>query len=236
MDIWANEKSGRGIEPERVGFDFGVRRGLLPDVDLRVIETFGFDGARFVRLPQHMARMAVTCAGLGYPFDPLAVLVHLDALPDMGPLRVRVTVGSLGDVVVSHAPLVPVAGPWRVGLAVERLASGDPWLRVKTTERRLYDRVRAGLAAGMDEVVFANQRDEVCEGTISSVFFDAGAGLCTPPLACGLLPGVLRAEMLAAGRCREAVLMVADLGRVRLWLGNSLRGLISANMMGSGFE
>ena len=209
---------------------------MLPDVDLRVIETFGFDGARFVRLPQHMARLAATCAGLGYPFDPLAVLVHLDALPDMGPLRVRVTVGSLGDVVVSHAPLVPVAGPWRVGLAVERLASGDPWLRVKTTERRLYDRVRAGLAAGMDEVVFANQRDEVCEGTISSVFFDAGAGLCTPPLACGLLPGVLRAEMLAAGRCREAVLMVADLGRVRLWLGNSLRGLVPASMMGSGFE
>ena len=154
----------------------------------------------------------------------------------MGPLRVRVTVGSLGVVAVSHAPLVPVAGPWRVGLAVERLASGDPWLRVKTTERRLYDRVRAGLAAGMDEVVFANQRDEVCEGTISSVFFDAGAGLCTPPLACGLLPGVLRAEMLAAGRCREAVLMVADLGRVRLWLGNSLRGLVPASMMGSGFE
>ena len=209
---------------------------MLPDVDLRVIETFGFDGARFVRLPQHMARLAATCAGLGYPFDPLAVMVHLDALPEAGTLRVRVTVGSLGDVVVSHAPLVPVAGPWRVGLAVERLASGDPWLRVKTTERRLYDRVRAGLAAGMDEVVFANQRDEVCEGTISSVFFDAGAGLCTPPLACGLLPGVLRAEMLAAGRCREAVLMVADLGRVRLWLGNSLRGLVPASMMGSGFE
>ena len=236
MDIWANEKSGRGIGPERVGFDFGVGRGVLPDVDLRVIETFGFDGGRFVRLAQHLARMAATCAGLGYPFDPLAVMVHLDALPDGGALRVRVTVGSSGDVVVTYAPLVRLVGPWRVALAVERLASGDPWLRVKTTQRGLYDRVRAGLADGMDEMIFANERDEVCEGTITNVFFECGAGLCTPPLSSGLLPGVLRAEMLAAGQCREAVLRVAGLGRVRLWLGNSLRGMNPARLMGSGFE
>ena len=74
----------------------------------------------------------------------------------------------------------------------------------------------------------------VSTGTITTVFFDAGAGLRTPPLACGLLPGVLREEMLDTGQAREAVLRGEDLGRVRLWVGNSLRGLIPAVWQGTG--
>jgi branched-subunit amino acid aminotransferase/4-amino-4-deoxychorismate lyase len=49
--------------------------------------------------------------------------------------------------------------------------------------------------------------------------------LLTPPLACGLLPGVLRAELLSQGRAREAVLTPRDL-EGEVWFGNSLRGLI----------
>ena len=196
-----------------------------------VIETFGWDGARFVRVWDHMARMAQTCAGFGIPFERGEVLVRLDAMMLAAPARVRVTVAQNGAVAVSHAPLGPVAAVWRVVVADERLASADPWLRVKTTERGLYDRVRAGLAPGTEEAMFLNERGDVCEGTVTTVFFDAGAGLCTPPLECGLLPGVLRAEMLAQG-CREAVLPGSDLGRVRLWVGNSLRGMIPAQIQG----
>jgi 4-amino-4-deoxychorismate lyase len=80
------------------------------------------------------------------------------------------------------------------------------------------------LAEGLDEVIFLNERGEVCEGTISTVFFDKGQGMRTPPLTCGVLPGVLRAEM-AVG---EEVLLAEDLPKTRLWLGNALRGLIPA--------
>ena len=194
----------------------------------RVIETFGWDGSRFPRLAAHLARLAATCARFGIAFDPMQVLVRLDALPEAVPQRVRVTVNRGGSVAVTHAALVPVAGPWRVGMAAERIWSGDPWLAVKTTERRLYDRVRAGLAAGIDEMLFLNERGEVCEGTITNLFFDAGQGLCTPPLRCGLLPGILRAEVLATGQCREAVLPGAMPTNVQLWVGNALRGLIPA--------
>lgn len=236
--------------PKRSGGAGVIPGGLAVPADegFRVIETFGWDGRRFPRLGAHMARLGRTCDLLGIDWEPMEVLVRLDALkvgrpdqvpdqvPDRGPVRVRVTVDRAGLVGVSHGAVVPVAAPWRVTLAAGRLASGDPWLRVKTTERRLYDAARSGLAAGLDEVVFANERDEVCEGSIASVFFDAGAGLCTPPLACGLLPGVLRDEMLTAGQCRAAVLRVADLGRVRLWLGNSLRGMVRAKWVGSRLE
>ena len=53
----------------------------------------------------------------------------------------------------------------------------------------------------------------------------------TPPLACGCLPGILRAELLASGRVQEAVLTETDLPRARLWMGNALRGLIPATLV-----
>ena len=65
---------------------------------------------------------------------------------------------------------------WRVGLADARLRSDDPWLRVKSTRREAYDAARAALPAGLDEVIFLNERGEVCDGTITTVFFDRGAG------------------------------------------------------------
>jgi 4-amino-4-deoxychorismate lyase len=113
---------------------------------------------------------------------------------------------------------------WRVGMAGARLASADPWLRVKSTRRAVYDAARAALAPGLDEVVFLNERGEVCDGTITTLFFDRGQGMRTPPLSSGLLPGVLRAELAVP----EEVLRAEDLPRVRLWLGNSLRGLAPA--------
>ena len=49
--------------------------------------------------------------------------------------------------------------------------------------------------------------------------------LLTPALDCGLLPGVLREELLQVGAIREAILTLNDLYRAdRIWLVNSVRG------------
>ena len=196
------------------------------DRSFRVIETVGWDGARFVRIWAHLARLERTCARFGIRFDRGEVLVWLDSF-DLGAAaeRVRVTVDRDGLVTASHALLGPSPAVWRVAVADVRVRADDPWLQVKTSQRALYDLARANLPVGVQEMIFLNQRGEVAEGAITSVFFDAGTGLCTPPLACGALPGVLRAEMIGQG-CREAVLRAGDLGRVRLWVGNSLRGMI----------
>lgn len=106
--------------------------------------------------------------------------------------------------------------------------SADPRLAHKTTDRALYDRARAALPAGVDEYLFLNERGEAAEGTITTLFFDLGDGLRTPPLSSGCLPGCLRAELLATGRAREEPLPASLLPRAKLWMGNSLRGLIPA--------
>lgn len=193
------------------------------DPGLRLIETLPWDGTRLVRLDRHLARLACGAARLGWRCEGAAKALR-EAVPD-GPARMRLTLDSEGRIEVEAAPLPPVKPLWRLGLAGERLWSADPWLGVKSTRRGAYDRARAALPAGLDEVVLLNERGEVCDGTITTLFFDAGEGLCTPPLSCGLLPGILRADMLDSGACREAVLPGAALPRVRLWVGNSVRGL-----------
>jgi para-aminobenzoate synthetase / 4-amino-4-deoxychorismate lyase len=82
--------------------------------------------------------------------------------------------------------------------------------------------------------VFLNERDEVAEGSRSTIFLRRDGELLTPPLSAGILDGVLRREMLSTGECREATLTLGDLECAdEIFLGNSLRGLIPARYAGS---
>jgi len=198
--------------------------------DLRLIETLRWEpGGGFVRLPRHLARLARGAAALAVPLDVAAVERLLADVAGAAALRVRLTVALDGTPAVETAPLPAGKPAWRVHVAEARLASGDPWMRVKTSERRVYDAARDALPAGIDEVLFLNERGEVCDGAITSVFVTLSGALVTPPLRCGLLPGVLREEMLAEGLCREAVLGREDLAE-GLMVGNALRGLIPARL------
>jgi 4-amino-4-deoxychorismate lyase len=192
--------------------------------ELRLIETLGWDGRTLVRLPLHLARLQASAARLGWACDPaLAQAALLQAVPK-APARMRLTLDARGGIEVQSAALPPAKMLWQVGLAAQSLRSGDAWLGLKSTHRPAYDAARAALPDHLDEVILANERGEVCDGSITTVFFDRGQGLRTPPLSCGLLPGVLRAELALP----EEILRVDDLPDVQLWVGNSLRGLIPA--------
>lgn len=49
---------------------------------------------------------------------------------------------------------------------------------------------------GAFDMVFFNEKGELAEGGRSSVFAMIDGRWCTPPLACGVLPGVMRAQLL----------------------------------------
>ncbi len=193
-----------------------------------LIETLGWTGHAFRRLDLHMARLARSAARMGRPCDPVAAEGALRRAAPEGPARMRLTLDGAGAICVTAHPMPAAATLWRVGFAAERLASTDPWLTLKSSRRGGYDRARAELGEGRDEVILLNERDEVCDGTITTLFLRVGDRMVTPPLACGLLPGVLRAEMLRDGTCTERVLRPEDLRGGQILMGNSLRGLIPA--------
>jgi branched-subunit amino acid aminotransferase/4-amino-4-deoxychorismate lyase len=51
-------------------------------------------------------------------------------------------------------------------------------------------------SAGANEGIFRNYMGEIAEGTTSNVFLVINGKLTTPPPECGLLPGIMRAQVL----------------------------------------
>lgn len=213
-----------------------LRDGEPAGFDL--IETMRWEpGDGFVRFERHMARLRASAAELGFAYEADAIDATLDSTVSRSavPLRVRLVLsrgGTASATAQIHEPLA--AGTvWSMKLAQTQLASTEGLLRHKTTRREIYSRARAEYpAAQADEVLLANERGEICEGTITTLFADFGGGiLLTPTLGCGLLAGVLRAEMLDRAKAKEAVLTMADLRAASaLYVGNSLRGLIPARL------
>ncbi len=189
---------------------------------LKLIETLLWDGVAAPRWPLHQARLSRSAALLGWTCPETA------PQGPAHPVRLRLTLDANGSAAWETHPLPPTKPEWRLGLAAHRLTSTDPWLTVKSTNRAAYDHARATLPEGLDEVIFLNEHGQVCDGSITTLFFDRGQGMRTPPVTCGLLPGVLRTDLA----CPEEVLLAKDLPRVRLWVGNALRGLIPARWGG----
>ena len=204
--------------------------------DFSLIETLRYEpDIGFVRLRLHLARLKRSARRLGFAGAERAQAELQAAVQGAtGPLRVRLTLDRNGTVAVTTATFTPLAEDtvWRVRFAETRLSSEDKLVRVKTTRRDIYETARAEYpATEVDEVLLLNEKGEVCEGTITSIFLDDGSGtLKTPPIACGLLAGVLRTELICQRRARAARLSLDDLAKGELYVGNSLRGLIRAKL------
>jgi len=211
-------------------------QGALPESlkDFGLIETLLWtrDGGCFLRAG-HEARLKNSAAALGFAFDEKAfddALAQACSGASTAQLRVRLVLRRDGAIAAAAAPFEPDPAEkiWRVGLAKKRFDSRDPWLRHKTTRREIYESALAE-AKGADEVVFLNEKDEICEGARTNVFIGVLGALLTPPLSSGLLPGVLRADLLGRGEASEKILGLDDL-RGGFFLGNSLRGFLCARL------
>ena len=78
-------------------------------------------------------------------------------------------------------------------------------------------------------MIYLNERGELAEGSRTNIFLEKDGQLLTPALSSGLLPGVLRADLLAKGKAQRGR---ADARRSEsadaVFLGNSVRGLVPA--------
>jgi para-aminobenzoate synthetase/4-amino-4-deoxychorismate lyase len=116
---------------------------------------------------------------------------------------------------------------WRVGIVPLPVDAGDFRLRHKISDRAFYDDARKA-RPDCDEVVFVVRDGLLTEGSITALFVERDGKLLTPRLETGLLPSILRRELLETGKALEADLTIEDLAD-GFWVGNSVRGLIKAN-------
>ena len=210
-------------------WDEALAKGAFLTTGQRVvdlIETMRFDPMEgLLLLERHLARLTASAAALGFAFDRHAARNELQAATFRLRVasRVRLLLAASGAIAVEVGPMpAGDAAPVRAAPVPLPVAPADWRLRHKSSDRAFYDDARR--AAGTDEIVFVRPDGLLTEGSYSSLFVRRDGVLVTPPLARGLLPGVLRAELLATGRAVEGDLTAADLDAGFL-LGNALRGL-----------
>jgi para-aminobenzoate synthetase/4-amino-4-deoxychorismate lyase len=219
-----------------------------PEPDFRLLETILWrPGSGFALLERHLARLTSSAEHFDFPVDLDRVrgrLAELGGSLGAGRERVRLLVDPAGEISLEHRPLEPARRPWVVALAAEPVDRRDPYLRHKTTRREVYERAlelagerarrEAPAAPPPDDVLLWNREGELTESSVANLVLRLDGRLVTPAAACGLLPGIFRAELLARGRIEERVVKVEELDRAEaLYLVNSLRGWIPARLAGN---
>jgi len=200
-----------------------------------LLETMLFDPIEGVqRLEGHLARLKASADALGFAFDRHGARNSLQSATFRlrSAARVRMRLAPSGALAVEVSPLPRLAElPVPVAVRPSPMAADDFRLAHKTSLRGAYDTVRHD--SGAAEVIFVDEPGFVTEGSWSNVFVERDGLLLTPPLALGLLPGVLRGELIDKGRAVESHLRTADL-EGGFFIGNSLRGLIPARLADAG--
>jgi para-aminobenzoate synthetase / 4-amino-4-deoxychorismate lyase len=207
----------------------------LPN-QFEIFETMRASAGGCARLEQHLARMATSAAYFGFPFDRAAAVATVErscaALPAGALHRLRLALAADGSLHAQSAPLAPLAEPVRLLLADDATRSDELFLRHKTSVRTRYDAAwRDAESQGAFDTLFFNERGELTEGGRCNVFVKLEGRWWTPPLAAGVLPGVMRAALLAdpAMQAGERIITREMLARAEgLIACNALRGAMAA--------
>jgi para-aminobenzoate synthetase/4-amino-4-deoxychorismate lyase len=186
-------------------------------------------------LESHLQRLQASARYFGFACDDASLRRQLQqacaALPD-GAQRLRLALRQDGTCSVQSAPLMPLTEPVTLFLASATTSAGDLFMRHKSNVRATYDAAwRAAEARGGFDALFCNTEGELTEGGRSNVFVKLGGRWFTPPLSAGVLPGVMRAQLLAdpAWQASERRLTLADLRAAdEVVVCNAVRGALRA--------
>jgi para-aminobenzoate synthetase/4-amino-4-deoxychorismate lyase len=197
----------------------------------QLIESLRWDG-KYHFLLQHLERLESSAEYFDFPFSQPEVAARLEenqsGLQPGEAYKVRLLLDSAGAVVIENVrlDLEPPAGT--VTLSSVRMSSQDRFLYHKTTLRAVYERQHAeARRQGYEDVLFMNEKGELTEAANNNIFVEIGGKLFTPPVECGLLPGIYRQHVLETEpRASERILAVDDLKAAdAIYLCNSVRGL-----------
>ena len=207
------------------------------DPGFTLFETLRISNGRVRHLAQHLQRLQASAQALGFQMDEATVRTALaqqvQALDVAQNWRLRLDLQHGGQLRWQHAAVAPLSA----GAALLVLSSSPvppqeaALLNHKTSLRRAYDAaIHKAMAHGAFDTLFLNAQGEVTEGARSTFFAKVNEQWYTPPLASGVLSGVLRERLLA--RCPGIVekrLSLQDAQSAQeLRIGSALRGLQSA--------
>ena len=256
--VWDSDPIGEWEECKLKG-----RFLTSPAPEFQLIETMLWrPESGYWLLDLHLDRLADSAGYFAYPLELEKVSEALQALTadfdsstPVKSQRVRLTLSRAGEFTIAHTGLhanfLPEADPAvimqqktgkdlpQVIFSSRNTDSNFVYLYHKTSLRKLYDdeRTRFVDSKGYYEVLFMNEKGEITEGSYTNIFLQKAGRLLTPPVSCGLLPGVFRRYLLQQYPefVVEKTLTGKDLEQAEaLYVGNSVRGLVSVAFQAEG--
>lgn len=176
--------------------------------DFHLLETMRIEPNGVVYLlERHLDRLQAAARYFDFKCELSLLLKMIDeaVAESPKPAALRLLLARNGSCVIESLQLPSGKTPLRLQLSRQRVDSRNPFVLHKTTKREVYDSARKECFPG-SEPLLVNERDEVTETSIFNIAVRRGTQWITPSLFCGLLPGTLRAELLAAGEIVEGVI------------------------------
>jgi para-aminobenzoate synthetase/4-amino-4-deoxychorismate lyase len=194
------------------------------------------EGVRY--LDRHLLRLGRSASYFGLPFDSDSVEIQVksecERLEGPHSYRMKLSLDVFGKTSIQTHHVEPLTEPVSLLLSSVSVRANDLFLRHKTSVRNHYDEAwKTAEQQGAFDVLFLNEYGDITEGARSSVMIRLGGKWRTPKLACGLLPGVMRAVMMAASDIdiSEGVITVDELYSAdEIAICNALRGVLRARL------
>jgi para-aminobenzoate synthetase/4-amino-4-deoxychorismate lyase len=209
-----------------------------PRPDFALLETMLYEsGTGYFLLDRHFRRLADSADYFGFQFDENEIRAALQKIASRlanGKFKIRLVLNRDGAIQVLQESLSNFNQKrfLQVAIAREPVDSRDVFLFHKTTHREAYE-TRHASRPDCDEVLLINENGELTESTIANLVVRLEGKDCTPPVACGLLAGTFRAELLEQKKLIERVLRPEDLKRADAsFLINSVRGWMPIQVVG----
>ncbi|HEU4931356.1 MAG TPA: aminodeoxychorismate synthase component I [Pyrinomonadaceae bacterium] len=183
-------------------------------VEFQLFESILLEGGDYFLLAEHLKRLSESAGYFGFRFVGTRINADLERIKvEHGSFKVKLTLWKDGRIETQVTPIESLIEIKSVKLAREPVDSSDRFLFHKTTRRR-----------GGDDVIFWNERGEVTESSIANLVVSIDGELFTPPIECGLLPGVFRNHLLAEGKIKERVITIEEFENANeFFLINSIR-------------
>lgn len=196
-----------------------------------LIECLRIENGALSRIEFHLARLEQSADYFGFHFNRTETeqLWYKTAKNYAdGTYKYRFLLNSDGTTHTEITKISTKNNSITAALAREPISTDDLFLYYKTTNRAIYNHLKNTFT---DETILWNENGELTEFINGNIVLNINGHLLTPPVSSGLLPGTMRASLLAEKRVSEQILTKKDLYKADyVWLINSVRGFVEVEL------
>ncbi len=226
-------------EFKELGYKTRIIGKVTIDESFYIFETMRLQhSVGILMLAKHLKRMEVAANYFGVNYSEKRALSFIEAELKSRKVnfdaRLKLTLDAFGKFNLQsfaiERPFDPSQLVQFVSTPVDR---NNIFLYHKTNFRRVYDKAQDEVPAQVEPILF-NQESEVTETSISNIVFEKNGELFTPPVKSGLLPGIMRTQLIENNVIKEKTITKNELIKAdKVYLINALRGWRNARFLKS---